>query len=132
MSNLIKNRWIHKFLASMMVCISLFVGHAQAKMISTDAVINAGSELYSQQQLQAALASDELQQQLVELGVDTEQLGDRIASLTPAEIQQLNAELEQQPAGGILGVLVTIFIVLVITDMLCATDVFNFVRCINK
>ena len=79
----------------------------------------------------SALASDELKQQLEGLGVDTEQLNDRIASLTPEEIQQLNAELEVQPAGGILGVLLTVFIVLVVTDLLCATDVFHFVRCIN-
>tara|TARA_B110000503_G_scaffold122938_1_gene188071 strand:+ start:339 stop:584 length:246 start_codon:yes stop_codon:yes gene_type:complete len=81
--------------------------------------------------MQSALASDELKQQLEGLGVDTEQLNDRIASLTPEEIQQLNAELEVQPAGGILGVLLTVFIVLVVTDLLCATDVFHFVRCIN-
>ena len=74
----------------------------------------------------------ELKTQLEDLGVDTSQLSDRIASLTAAEIQQLNAELEQQPAGGIVGVLLTIFIVFIITDMLCATDIFSFVKCINK
>ena len=94
-------------------------------------MINAGTEQYNQQQLQTALESEELRQQLQELGVDTKQLNDRIASLTAEEIQQLNADLEQQPAGGIVGVLLTIFIVFVITDMLCATDVFTFVRCIN-
>jgi uncharacterized small protein (DUF1192 family) len=111
---------------------SLMSSYAQAAMISTDSMINAGEGNYSQQQLQTALASEELKTQLEDLGVDTSQLSDRIASLTAAEIQQLNAELEQQPAGGIVGVLLTIFIVFIITDMLCATDIFSFVKCINK
>ncbi len=131
MRNLGNFRWINHFLVSMLVVASIFAGNAHASMISTDAVINAGTEQYNQQQLQTALESEELRQQLQELGVDTKQLNDRIASLTAEEIQQLNADLEQQPAGGIVGVLLTIFIVFVITDMLCATDVFTFVRCIN-
>jgi hypothetical protein len=66
------------------------------------------------------------------MGVDPEQLNDRIASLTASEIVKLNAELEQQPAGGIVGALVTVFAVLVVTDMMCATNVFTFVKCINN
>ncbi len=116
-----------------LLLISWFMGgYAQAGMVSTSAVIGAHGESYTQAQLQAALASEELKSQLQDMGVDTDQLNDRIASLTPSEIQQLNARLEQEPAGGIVGALVTIFVVLVITDMLCATDVFTFVRCINK
>lgn len=131
MCTLLRSRSIHKFLVSLVVVMSLFAGFSQAKMISTDAVINSNGEHYTQQQLQSALASDELKQQLTVMGVDTEQLNDRLASLTPGEVQQLNAELADQPAGGVLGVLLTVFIVLLVTDMLCATDVFSFVRCIN-
>ena len=106
--------------------------YTQAGLVSTQNLIVGGDGGYSKDQLQTALASTELRQQLVDLKVDPQQLGDRIASLTPAEILQLNAELQQQPAGGIVGVLLTIFIVFVITDMLCATDLFSFVKCINK
>lgn len=106
--------------------------YAQAGLVPTQNLIVAGGEGYSKEQLQTALASAELRQQLVDLGVDPQQLGDRIAGLTTAEIQQLNVDLQQQPAGGIVGVLLTIFIVFIITDMLCATDLFSFVKCINK
>jgi hypothetical protein len=111
---------------------SFFASYVQAKMISTPDVLISDGIQYRQHELTQALASDELKQQLQALGVDTEQLNDRVASLTPGETQQLNAELTDQPAGGIVGVLLTIFIVLIVTDMLCATDVFNFVKCINK
>lgn len=123
---------MHRLLVVVTFLTCIMAGYAQAGMVSTQSVITAGAENYTQQQLQTALASAQLQDQLAELGVDAEQLSDRVASLTPGEITQLNAELEQQPAGGIVGVLLTIFIVLIITDMLCATDVFGFVKCINK
>ena len=123
---------MHKLLAAVMLMTTLLSGYAQAGMVSTQDLINHGSASYSKDQLQAAIESDELRSQLLDLGVDPEQLSDRIASLTPAEIAQLNAELENQPAGGIIGVLLALFVVFIITDMLCATDLFPFVKCINN
>ena len=123
---------MHRLLIIVTLLASIMASYAQAGMVSTQSVINAGAESYTQQQLQTALASDQLRAQLAELGVDADQLSDRVASLTPDEIVRLNAELEQQPAGGIEGLLLTVFIVFIITDMLCATDIFSFVKCINK
>jgi hypothetical protein len=132
MNKLFLSKSIHRSLMLLVLLSSLMVGYAQAGLVSTDSMIHAGEENYSQQKLQTALESEELKLQLQELGVDTAQLNDRIGSLTPTEITQLNAQLEQQPAGGIVGVLLTVFIVFIITDMLCATDIFSFVKCINK
>ena len=123
---------MHRLLVVVTLLVSFMSSYVQAGLVSTENLIVAGGEGYSKEQLQTALASTELQQQLVDLRVDSRQLADRIAGLTPAEIRQLNAELQQQPAGGIVGVLLTIFIVFIITDMLCATDLFSFVKCINK
>ncbi len=103
-----------------------------AGMISTDAVIDQNRQSYDKQELLTLLQSQELKEQLQQQGVTPEMVEQRIASMTPAEIEALNLQLEDAPAGGIIGALVTIFVVLVITDLLCATDVFAFVRCINK
>ena len=111
----------------------LMSAYSKAAMVSTSTLIHSTGTAYSTQDLQEALASDGLKQQLEDLGVDASELNDRIASLTAEEIQQLNTELASQPAGaGVVGVLLTIFLVFIITDMLCATDVFSFVKCINK
>ena len=123
---------MHRFLVVVTLLLSFMSSYTQAGLVSTQNLILGGDGGYSKEQLQTALASAELRQQLVDLKVDPQQLGDRIASLTPAEIRQLNVELQQQPAGGIVGVLLTIFIIFVITDMLCATNLFSFVKCINK
>ena len=123
---------MHRLLAVLILLTGFMTSYAQAAMVPTQTVIEAGQQHYTPQQLQTALESQQLQDQLAELGVDPSQLSDRIASLTPNEIKQLNAELQQQPAGGIIGVLVLIFVIFIITDMLCATDIFGFVNCINK
>ena len=123
---------MHRLLVILTFLSAIMTGYAQAAMVSTHNTIGTEAQSFSQQELQSALQSKELQEQLEDLGVDPDELGDRIASLTPAEIVQLNAELEEQPAGGIVGILLTVFIVFVITDMLCATNIFSFVKCINK
>ena len=120
-----------------MICFMLLLGMqsvvVNASMVTTSAAIEFNNQYYTPDDLQTALQSEALINQLVDAGVDTNPLQDRIASLTPAEIAYLNAELENQPAGaGVVGVLLTIFIVFIITDALCATDIFSFVNCINK
>lgn len=132
MNSLLHCRYLKQLLIALLLIAVCGGSYTQAGMIATSSIITADGSAYSQADLQTALQSDQLKAKLQVMGVDVEQLQDRITSLTADEIQQLNAELEQRPAGGILGTLVTIFIVFVITDMLCATDLFTFVSCINK
>jgi len=65
--------------------------------------------------------------------VSSDNIQARIASLTDEEIAQINEKIDSMPAGGnaggaILGVIVFIFIVLLVTDILGFTKVFNFTR----
>jgi hypothetical protein len=51
----------------------------------------------------------------------------RVAALTDEEVHKVAGKLDQIPAGGdILGVLLTVFIILLITDILGLTKVFPF------
>ncbi len=103
-----------------------------AAMITNNDLLQT-QESASFQQAAGLLQAEQIQQQLIELGVDPEAASLRISQMTSDEIAELNHNLEQLPAGsGIIGALVTVFIVLVITDMLGATDVFPFVKNINK
>ena len=57
----------------------------------------------------------------------------RVSALTNEEAHQIAGRLDQLPAGGeVLGVLLTIFIVLLVTDILGFTKVFPFTRPINR
>jgi hypothetical protein len=53
----------------------------------------------------------------------------RVDALTDKEVASISGELDSLPAGGdIIGLLLTIIIVLIITDILGLTKVFSFTR----
>jgi hypothetical protein len=70
---------------------------------------------------------------MLDLGVSPQDVDLRINSMTTLELAQLNASLQDAPAGaGVLGVVLTVFIVFVITDVIGATDIFPFIRPVNR
>jgi hypothetical protein len=71
------------------------------------------------------------------MGVNIDDAKQRIDQMTQQELAQVAQDIENMPAGSggvvgpIVGALLVVFIVLVVTDMLGATDVFGFVNDIN-
>lgn len=87
---------------------------------------------YDKQTLLQALDKTEVQQKLTTMGVDVNQVKDRVDHLTSAELAQINQQMDEMPAGsGVLGALVLIFIVFVITDVIGATNIFPFIHPVN-
>jgi hypothetical protein len=76
------------------------------------------------------LTRAEVRDALAARGVDTAQVQARVAALTDEEARVLADRLDQLPAGAsdILGILFTVFIILLITDILGLTKVFPFTR----
>jgi len=105
---------------------------AQAAMIDTPEVLHAQQQQVDRQQLLAMLDDQGVQDKLVALGVYRGQVEQRIQGLTNAELAQFNQQLSEAPAGGIIGVIVLFLVIFIVTDMLCATDIFSFVKCINR
>lgn len=106
---------------------------ANAAMVGTHEVITEQQHKVDQEQLMAMLDDEQVKEKLVSMGVDRDQVESRIASLTPAELAQFNQQLDQAPAGaGVVGIIVLFLVIFIITDMLCATNIFNFVKCINR
>ena len=106
---------------------------AQAAMIGTPEVVAEQQQRIDQQQLLTMLDDQDVQKKLEAMGVDRDQVESRINSLTPAELAQFNQQLDQAPAGaGVVGVIVLFLVIFIITDMLCATNIFNFVNCVNR
>ena len=76
-----------------------------------------------------------VQEKIASMGVSPDQVEQRINSLTADELAYFNAQLDEAPAGaagGILGVIVLFLVIFIVTDMLCATNVYKFVNCINR
>jgi Mg2+ and Co2+ transporter CorA len=97
-------------------------------MISTPDIIQSQQSAYDREQLSSMLERDDVQQQLLSMGVPPDTVQERVNSMTDFEIAQLNEQINDMPAGGILGAIVLIFVVFVITDAIGATDIFPFVR----
>lgn len=70
-----------------------------------------------------------IEQQLIELGVDAERASMRVASMSDEQVSEISKRISDYPAGASVGgILLTIFIVFVITDVIGATDIFPFIH----
>lgn len=120
------NRWLAAIAGSVLLSASLGLPVAQAGMIGTHVVVE--QELL----LQQFMAREEIREQLIAWGVAPEAAQARVDSLSPAEVAQMSARMQELPAGGdVVGAVVFVFLVLLVTDILGFTDLFPFVRSIH-
>jgi hypothetical protein len=97
----------------------------QAGMVGTDAVLPSAER----ERIVGFLEREDVRQQLQAQGVSQTQAKARVAALTDEEARQLAGQVDSLPAGGdVLGVLLTVFLVLLITDILGFTKIFPFTR----
>ena len=128
-------RWTACLIAS---CISLtgFVQSAQATLVTTEQVAASQgliSPTAQRAHVNSVLERAEVATGLQERGVSVEQARARVAALTDDEVAQVSHTLDTAPAGAadVLGVILTIFVVLLITDVLGFTKIFPFTRSIR-
>lgn len=98
---------------------------AHAGMVSTEAVVSTSSD---RDRITTFLERDDVRQQLQAQGVSPTDVKARVAALTDEEAAQLAGRIDSLPAGGILGLILLVFIILLITDILGLTKVFPFTR----
>ena len=97
---------------------------AQAGLVGTQDLVNNPSISQDIASLRQSIV-----QQLVVLGVESEQAHVRVASLSDTQVSEISGRINELPAGADAGgILLTIFIVFVITDVIGATDIFPFIH----
>lgn len=97
-----------------------------AAIVSTQDVIAADTRDLRVSALQSRLAAEDVRAALIELGVDPRQAQARVASLTDAELTQLENEIDALPAGGgTLALIGAVFVVLLILELTGVTNIFN-------
>lgn len=105
---------------------------AQAEMVGTDAAISKYSALANRDVLLAELQRADVQAQIINLGVDPAETQARLAALSDAEIATILTQMERDNAGAdVIGTLFSVFVILLVTDVLCFTQFYNFTRCIR-
>ncbi len=130
-----RTRWIAPLVAA---CLSFagFMQSAQALPISTEQVAaSQGVRTPSAERAHvlSTLARADVAHALAERGVSVQQARQRVAALTDDEVATVSHAIDTAPAGAsdVLGILVTIFLVLLITDILGFTKVFPFTRSVR-
>ena len=115
---------IQRFFATFLIaCIagSSLPLDARAGMIATPDAEARG-------RLQAFVDRAEVQARLEAYGVSRAEVQARVASLTDEEAALVAQRIDELPAGGVVGLILTIFLVLLITDLLGLTKVFPFTK----
>ncbi|MCF8207638.1 MAG: PA2779 family protein [Methylotenera sp.] len=126
-------------LSSLLISSIVFSGMAHAAptaLISTEQAAAATASVQRSEahaRLHAALDRDDLAALLKARGVSADELRARVDALTDAEAQQMVDQIDKAPAGAsdVLGVLFTVFIILLVTDILGLTKVFPFTRSVR-
>jgi hypothetical protein len=99
---------------------------AQAQIITTLEGIESSRAQADLARINAAMAREQVSEQMRALGVDEAQVQARLARLTDAELQTLADRLDSLPAGaGVLEVVGIVFIVLLILEAVGVTDIFK-------
>lgn len=117
-----------KFLLVCFISVS-FQQAALAGIVSTEELVDEQLVLAEKQRLIQLFASEQVQSQLVAMGVDAADARQRLDNMTDEEVLEFSARMDEMQAGsGVIGAVVFVFLVLLITDLLGLTDVFPFVK----
>ncbi|MCX6077273.1 MAG: PA2779 family protein [Campylobacterales bacterium] len=127
---------VSKLLLSFVLSVSLFTQVLSAQIASTGAVLGQ-SAVSSKKKLAQIISREDVTKKFQELGVDSKMVEARVASMTDEEASKVAHQIDTLPAGAdagmsIVGAVVFIFLVLLITDILGVTKVFNFTKSVRN
>ena len=124
------NKFLKASIASLILVFS--IGQATAGVFSSDQVVADQQHQFNKQQVLSFVDTAEVKNKLIELGVSPAEAKQRIANMTAQELDALNNEINDMPAGGIVGTIVTVLVVVAILDLMGITDVYPFIRPIGS
>lgn len=119
-----------KFVVAPVIAVALvstgFTANVQAAVISTQQAMSAESRAATETQVLEAFARDDVRQAMERMGVDSSEAQARVASLSDAELMQVQGQIERLPAGGsALAVVGVVFVVLLILELVGVIDIFK-------
>jgi hypothetical protein len=124
-----------RFTASVLIASTAMLGvpmAAQAGIVGSAESMTSTAQSDARAKVEAVLAREDVRAGLAERGLSAEQAQDRVKAMSDDEVASLAGRIDQAPAGGdILGILFTVFIILLITDILGLTKVYPFTRSVR-
>lgn len=130
---------LKRLIASALIPSLLLVGTplmAQAGIVSTEQALSHQSTSPqagdSRERVAAFFNRDDVRTELQAQGVSADDALVRVQAMSDTEVAELAQRVDQAPAGaGVVGVLFTVFLILLVTDILGFTKVFPFTRAIR-
>lgn len=121
-----KKSIISTFMALLMAFTQcLLVPAAQAAMVTTQGMVDQQQRAVLEQKVMRLLDRDAARQVLADNGVSRDQIQQRVSRLSDQELQKMAHQADSLPAGqGVLGVILAVILILVLLDLLGATNVF--------
>jgi len=108
-----------------LICMG-FAQTSSAGMIGTGYLIDSETREASLARVEVLLARQDIERQLLAFGVDAEIVAERLQGMSNSELLALEGRLDAQLAGGdALAVIGTVFLVLLILELVGVTDVFK-------
>jgi hypothetical protein len=120
-----------RFVAGLLVVSTASLGmplNAQAGMLATDAALAGGER----ERVALFVDREDVRLKLQAYGVNPEDVKSRVGAMTDEEAALVAGHIDELPAGGVVGAIVLVFLVLLLTDILGFTKIFPFTRSINK
>jgi len=123
-------RWTSRVVILSMLSMGLPQQPAFAGMVGTDQAVSQVLAVQDRAKIISFIDRADVLAQLQQQGVTSGEAKARVNALTDDEAHRIAGKLDQLPAGGsdILGILFTVFIILLITDILGLTKVFPFTK----
>ena len=126
---------LKRLLASVLIVSTAMMGiplAAQAALVSTSDAVADTATLAHRAKVDAFLARADVQQGLQAQGLSPAEASARIQAMSHDEVAALAGRVDEAPAGGdVLGLMFTVFIVLLVTDIVGLTKVFPFTRSVR-
>jgi len=125
-------RMTSRLLIASVLGLGLPLQSTHAGLVGTDKVAVSAQSQSERERIRTFLDREDVRNELQTQGVDVNTAKARVDALTDEEVQKVAGKLDQMPAGGeIIGILFTIFVILLVTDILGFTKVFPFTRSIK-
>jgi hypothetical protein len=97
-----------------------------AGMIGTEQALAASQRGGDLATVESFVAREDVRAQLEAFGVSPLWAAERVAQLSPEELRQLAGNIDSQPAGGdVIVILGIVFVVLLVLELLGVTNVFT-------
>ena len=124
---------ISKLVLSVILSITLFTQASWAQMASTEALFEHSVKVSQKEKVIQFTAREDVAKILGQMDVDPKMIEERVASMTDDEVSEIAYQIDTLPAGGssIIGAVVFVFVLLLVTDILGLTKVFNFTRTVR-